>query len=398
MAMYAMPLVVVNMGGEMVYILAQRLTAQNVPADKSKRVLQDVIRTMYNKMFIEELFRPQDVYTMHSTRQIFDRLAHSSIMRLNESSMDKLFDLMTMGFKYQMLACSYPQELLHVTLNHLYQLRAKVDDAGPVCELVDECIRLANEKYAAMSPFEFAGLKQTLCRFFADKRVKVSLFLADGLQKNDGTITLSGGGPLPPGFDPPGMISYFAESGMAMGSDTFVVPHANTITDEPLGAPLDPRRQAACKFGHNLYSKEAPAVPPAQQAAVAATAARAGQGTASAGASKPRPDSALLAASILEGSSANAARSNLNMLADLIGPTSGGGDFKLNLFPNIPDATYAGKGGVVGRVDTIVIDGMGAGSNAQLKGVMDDFNIGSSDAAGGDDEDDLLGMMDEASR
>lgn len=37
MAQYAMPLVMINMGGEMVYILAQRLTAQNVPLDKSKR-------------------------------------------------------------------------------------------------------------------------------------------------------------------------------------------------------------------------------------------------------------------------------------------------------------------------------------------------------------------------
>ena len=74
----------------MVYILAQRLQAQNVPADKSKRVLQDVVRTMYNPAFIAELFRAQDVYTMQSTRQIFDRLAHSSIMRLNESSMDKV--------------------------------------------------------------------------------------------------------------------------------------------------------------------------------------------------------------------------------------------------------------------------------------------------------------------
>jgi hypothetical protein len=126
--LYAMPMVIINMGGEMVYILAQRLQAQNVPEDKSKRVLQDVVRTMYNKMFIDELFRPQDVYSMAATRQIFDRLAHSSIMRLNESSMDKLFDLMTMGFKYQMLACSYPQELMHVTLNHLYNLRAKVEE------------------------------------------------------------------------------------------------------------------------------------------------------------------------------------------------------------------------------------------------------------------------------
>ena len=112
-------------------------------------MLQDVIRTMYNKMFIEELFRPQDVYSMHSTRQIFDRLAHSSIMRLNESSMDKLFDLMTMGFKYQLLACSYPEELLHVTLNHLAQLRSKVADAKVVVDLVDEALVAQGDQHLA---------------------------------------------------------------------------------------------------------------------------------------------------------------------------------------------------------------------------------------------------------
>ena len=53
-------------------------------------MLQDVIRTMYNPKFVTELFRSQDVYSIHSTRQIFDRLGHSSIMRLNESSMDKV--------------------------------------------------------------------------------------------------------------------------------------------------------------------------------------------------------------------------------------------------------------------------------------------------------------------
>ena len=37
------------------------------------------------------------MYTMELTKGIFDKLAHSSIMRLNKTSMDKLFDLMTMG-------------------------------------------------------------------------------------------------------------------------------------------------------------------------------------------------------------------------------------------------------------------------------------------------------------
>ena len=53
-------------------------------------MLVDVVKTMYSERFISELFKPQEMYTNQSTRQIFDRLAHSSIMRLNESSMEKV--------------------------------------------------------------------------------------------------------------------------------------------------------------------------------------------------------------------------------------------------------------------------------------------------------------------
>ena len=56
----------------------------------SPAVLSDVVKTMYSKKFIAELFKPQPLYSNRSTRQIFDRLAHSSIMRLNENSMDKV--------------------------------------------------------------------------------------------------------------------------------------------------------------------------------------------------------------------------------------------------------------------------------------------------------------------
>ena len=50
---------------------------------------------------------------------IVEKLAHSSIMRLNKSSMEKLYDLMTMGFKYQMISSQSPQQFFQVTLNHL---------------------------------------------------------------------------------------------------------------------------------------------------------------------------------------------------------------------------------------------------------------------------------------
>lgn len=85
MSQLAMPLLVVNLGCEMTYILEQRLKAQNIPADKACKVLNDVIRTMFDPGYVDKLFAPQDMYTVSQTRKIFDRLAHSSIMRLSES-------------------------------------------------------------------------------------------------------------------------------------------------------------------------------------------------------------------------------------------------------------------------------------------------------------------------
>lgn len=86
MSLLGMPWVVVNLGCEMVYILEQRLKVQGIAPDKAVKVLQDIVRTMFDQCFMEEkLFVPQEMYSLTSTRKIFDKLAHSSIMRLSES-------------------------------------------------------------------------------------------------------------------------------------------------------------------------------------------------------------------------------------------------------------------------------------------------------------------------
>lgn len=57
-------------------------------------VMHDIVGTMFNKRFMEELFKPQDTYSKKAMRTVFDRLAHASIMRLNSASMDKVRGLM----------------------------------------------------------------------------------------------------------------------------------------------------------------------------------------------------------------------------------------------------------------------------------------------------------------
>uniref|UniRef100_A0A7S0LWA0 Protein OSCP1 n=2 Tax=Coccolithus braarudii TaxID=221442 RepID=A0A7S0LWA0_9EUKA len=379
----AMPMLIINMGGEMVYILEQRLQAQNVPIDKGKRVLQDVVRTMFNPKFIAELFRSQDAYSMASTRQIFDRLAHSSIMRLNESSMDKLFDLMTMGFKYQMLACAFPHELLQVTLNHLHELRSKVEDAVPVAALVDEVITTTNSKYASMSLADYAGLKQALCRFFSDKRIKVSLFLQDGIQKPDGTIALSCSGALPPGVDVPGKISYYDTSGSTLGVDSFLFP----VADELMGAQSLP--DDGCRLGLNLYSKEKNHVAMRKTAAASTPSAVAAAARTQAAAAH-KIDSVSAEKAILQGGRTQQSTAHLNLLAELVGGSTAPTDnFKLNLnlFPESSSASGASP-----AEQLIVIDA--AGSNHNLVGIMDELRVaGDSQHSGNDD---LLDLMDNA--
>lgn len=242
----AMPFIVLNMGGEMIYILNQRLQAQSIPADKGKKVLADVIRTMYTAVFLDELFKPQEVYTRASTKQIFDKLAHSSVMRLNKTSMDKLYDLMTMGVKYQLLSCKSPHQYLQVTLNHLDTLVDMVHTEG-VTDLIHIATNRMIAMYSNMSNGNWLLLEQTLMDFFQDKKIKVSLFLQKDFQTLTGSFVLDNKGRLPYGTELPGQIRCYEDSNVVY---TKTYPHeladkcflANQILEQ------------SWRIGYNVYS------------------------------------------------------------------------------------------------------------------------------------------------
>ena len=74
---------------------------------------------------------------MTSTRQIFEKLAHSSIMKLNATSMGKLFDLMLMGIKYQVLSCTSPEEIYHLTIKHLQSIADLIKGSSVEALVID---------------------------------------------------------------------------------------------------------------------------------------------------------------------------------------------------------------------------------------------------------------------
>jgi hypothetical protein len=69
-------------------------------------VINDIVGSMFNSKFVEELFRPQELYPKKAVKHIFEKLAHSSIMRLNEASMDKVCHFII--FQYKMYLHIHP--------------------------------------------------------------------------------------------------------------------------------------------------------------------------------------------------------------------------------------------------------------------------------------------------
>ena len=130
----------------------------------------------------------------------------------------QLYDLMIMGFKYQMIQCSSPFQILQISLHHLEILKSLVkSDAIEKC--VQSAINLSLNMYGSLSNSQWFILQQSLLKFLQGKKTKVSLFLQRNLQLTDGTLVLDNAGALPFGVEKPGTIRYF-EGGEVVKENT----------------------------------------------------------------------------------------------------------------------------------------------------------------------------------
>lgn len=407
-----MPFLVVNYGAEMIFILDQRLQAQNISAEKSSKVLHDVIKAMFSPTFVDELLRPQALYTPALTKEIFDRLAHSSIMRLSENSMDKLYDLMTMGCKYQYVTIRHPYELVEVTLNHLENVRASLTSDS---EYLKEVETRMHSLMASLSVGTLADCRLGLLNFFQGKRVKVSLFLQEGMQNPDATLNIPADTSLPPLYtsEPPGTVRYFDQGQVVMEEVLHHPDAALRHKTQPANYnPFDASTRQ-CTQGTNLYLLDRK-----KKAAAAAASAPADPATtpgtpvtaAPSGAVVPPKTRPMPSSSISKMSKVQIGA--LNSLSSLIGggaaaPTTS--HFKLSLFDDqaAEDAAASSKNDDIApelqpivNISKISKEEVRS-NNAELMGVVSQFDRGAgqapsgpSNAAGG--VDDLLDLMDNA--
>ncbi|XP_028255172.1 protein OSCP1a isoform X2 [Parambassis ranga] len=256
MSVRTLPLVFINLGGEMLYILDQRLRAHNTSEDNSEKVMNDIVSTLFSKSFMDELLKPQKLYSHRTMKTVLTRIAHTSIMRLNPASMDRLYELMVMAFKYQVFLCPRPKDLLLITYNHMDTIREFVKDTPAVVNHVDETHRKIIEVYSSLPEGEFQLLRQTLLIFFQNMHVRVSTFIKNKIQNPNGRFVLTTSGPVPHGTDVPGLIRTFDNKGKEVRRSEF--PTGGSYTSPVREGSFELHGQRVLRLGLNMYTVDHP--------------------------------------------------------------------------------------------------------------------------------------------
>ncbi|XP_055350713.1 protein OSCP1-like [Paramacrobiotus metropolitanus] len=220
--LFALPILFINLGGEMIYVIEHRLRAQKLD-DKLEKVMHDVIGTIFRPRIIDELFKPQHLLSEASMRSLFQKLAHASIMSLNQESMDKLLDLMSMAVKYQIFACSYPTELIYCTLNHLDYMREMVKTIDSMSNSLRKVYSYIDKTYCRMDTQNLVLLRNTILRYFQDRKTRLSVFLSNGIQREiDGVLKVPREFQISPTSHVhlPGTVTYFKTVKGVMSTET----------------------------------------------------------------------------------------------------------------------------------------------------------------------------------
>ena len=190
----SMPIIINCLGGEMLYILCSRLKAQSISKEKSIRVIKDIGNLLYNNKFQNDLYIHKKPNRHQEVKSIFEALAHSSIMRLNSTSMNKLFELMLMTLKLQILRTRYPEEIFQVVINHFICVKdiIKMVDLNDfnLINQVDYSMDKFIDVYNKLNPYDYIILKSVVLRFLQGKNVKVSIFIQENLQDSNSIIYL----------------------------------------------------------------------------------------------------------------------------------------------------------------------------------------------------------------
>lgn len=133
---------------------------------------------------ITELIKPQEAYGHTLMRQLIEDVAQCSIMRLDPVSMDRLWDLVTMVFKWQV---TLSNDVLGITGRHLYEIETFTTKPDTQLQL-HRVQNLVDNFNKILTRDEKLALHDAVLSWLQDFKVRISLLLRLGFQNQDGSF------------------------------------------------------------------------------------------------------------------------------------------------------------------------------------------------------------------
>lgn len=150
-------------------------------------VLDEIISVLFSKPLVTELIKPQAPYGHQEIRAIIEDVAQSSAMRLDPVSMTKLWELITMIFKWQI---TLSHDLMEITCRHLRGTQEYTSCSNTKLQ-IQRVQNIVDNFKKVLTQNEQAALREEILEWLKTFNVRVSLLLRLGLQNNDGTFVVN---------------------------------------------------------------------------------------------------------------------------------------------------------------------------------------------------------------
>ena len=116
---------------------------------------------------------------------------------------------MVMVFKYQLVSCNSPLDLLEITINHFDSVM-NIRQNDQVKQLVQTAkFTFINHYKNHINCWQMQMIRYDILTFVQDIKTKVSIFFRDGIQENNGNFVIKSQGVVSCQCQVPGEIRYF---------------------------------------------------------------------------------------------------------------------------------------------------------------------------------------------
>jgi hypothetical protein len=181
---YSNAIMIYNLGCEMIYVLHHRMQNLKVEPAKIQKTILDISKTLFSEKIIKKLFEPKPLLGLEYIKSLLFQICHCSIITLDITSFTKLFEMILIGIKKQVLTAPNMHGIFHITMNHLANIGGIIQDEGSLSAITKDFHKIFSE----MSNYDFYMIRSFILNSLNPKNVKVSFYLMDKSQSNDGNL------------------------------------------------------------------------------------------------------------------------------------------------------------------------------------------------------------------